>query len=212
MIKIGLIEDNFSLRKNYEMFFNNCKDASLLFSFHSIEQFLSEHGKIKQSPFLIFIDIGLPGISGLDGIGIINKVYPDTHLVILSGIDDEEIIWKAILKGAKSYMIKPVSFNQILAQIESIKEGGVLISPEVAKILVAKISVSGGIPPVTTTVKGLTPREQEVLDNLLKGFSYKQVAAVMAISTATVNDYIKRIYKKLEVNSKTELMAKILHQ
>ena len=117
MITVGLIEDDPKLRSNFEAFFRLDKSIELLFSYSSIEQFLSNKDSLKEEPFIVFLDIGLPGISGIEGVAIINKKFSDTHLVILSGNTDEEIIWQAISKGANGYLLKPVTLEEIKKQI-----------------------------------------------------------------------------------------------
>ena len=118
MITVGLIEDDPKLRLNFETFFKLDKEVDVVFSYSSIEQFLANKNSITYDPFIVFLDIGLPGISGLEGVSIINKQYKETHLVILSGNNDEEVIWQAISKGANGYLLKPVSLQEIKKQIE----------------------------------------------------------------------------------------------
>ena len=124
MIPVGLIEDDPQLRLNFETYFSLDTEVDIVFTFSSIEQFISKQNQIKTDPFLVFIDIGLPGISGVEGVGIISKYYPNAHLVILSGNTDNDIIWQSIAKGASGYLLKPVSFKEIKKQIEIVKNGG----------------------------------------------------------------------------------------
>ena len=203
---IGIIEDDRNLRDNVEHFFSIYDDMKIIFSVNSIENFLSESPSFRQAPYLIFIDIGLPGISGIDGISIIRKTYPNTHIVMISGSCDEDSIWKAVTAGANGYLLKPLSLKKLVKQIDIIKNNGALISPKIASMLFSKISQ-------TTKVKEqkletmLSKRELDVVDYLLKGKSYKEIATQLFISYSTVNDHIKKIYSKLDINSKGELLA-----
>jgi len=210
MIPVGLIEDEPKLRLNFETFFSIDKDVEVVFSFSSIEQFISKQSQIKTAPFLVFIDIGLPGISGVEGVGIISKYYPNAHLVILSGNTDNDIIWQSIAKGASGYLLKPVSFSEIKKQIEIVKNGGALISPEIAQVLIGKVNNLGKERRTSYESDKLTARENEVMAQLVNGLAYKEIANVLGISVTTVNDHIKNIYSKLNVNSKAELINKIL--
>lgn len=210
MIPVGLIEDEPKLRLNFETFFSFDKDVEVVFSFSSIEQFIAKQSQIKTAPFLVFIDIGLPGISGVEGVGIISKYYPDAHLVILSGNTDNDIIWQSIAKGASGYLLKPVSFNEIKKQIEIVRNGGALISPEIAQVLIGKVNNLGKERRTSYESDKLTIRENEVMAQLVNGLAYKEIANVLGISVTTVNDHIKNIYHKLNVNSKAELINKIL--
>lgn len=211
MITVGLIEDDPKLRSNFEAFFRLDKSVELLFSYSSIEQFLAHKDSLKEEPFIVFLDIGLPGISGVEGVSIINKKFSETHLVILSGNTDEDIIWQAISKGANGYLLKPVSLEEIKKQIEIVKNGGALISPEIAQILINRVNTIGQKKKSIISDK-LTVRENEVIEQLVNGFTYKEIANVLGISVSTVNDHLKNIYNKLGVNSKAELISKILSE
>jgi len=197
------------LRLNFETFFKLDKEVDLVFSYSSIEQFLANRNNITYDPFIVFLDIGLPGISGLEGVSIINKQYKETHLVILSGNNDEETIWQAISKGANGYLLKPVSLQEIKKQIEIVKNGGALISPEIAQIIIGRVNNLGQKKQQPVSDK-LTARENDVIEQLVNGFTYKEIANVLGISATTVNDHLKNIYNKLGVNSKAELISKIL--
>jgi len=209
MIPVGIIEDEPNLRMNFETYFDLDKDVDLVFAYSSIEQFIAKRDQIAVSPFIVFVDIGLPGISGIEGVEIISKSYPEAHIVILSGNSDKDVIWQAISKGANGYLLKPVSFKEIKQQIEIVKNGGALISPEIAQVLIGRVNTIGKEKRNYENDK-LTPRENEVLKQLVNGLAYKEIANVLGISSTTVNDHIKNIYIKLNVNSKTELISKIL--
>jgi DNA-binding NarL/FixJ family response regulator len=211
MIQVGIIEDDPKLRNNFEQFFKLDKEVNLLFSYSSMEQFLSNKDQLSDTPFLVFLDLGLPGINGLEGIAIVNKSFPEAHLVILSGNTDENMIWQAMVKGANGYLIKPVSLNDLKKQLDVVKQGGALISPEAAQIVVSRVNQFHA-PKKSFSNDKLTPRENEVMEQLVNGFTYKEIASVLGISSTTVNDHLKNIYVKLGVNSKAELISKILSE
>lgn len=203
---IGIIEDDSNLRDNVEHFFSIYEDMKIAFSVNSIEKFLSVSPQLSQPPYLIFIDNGLPGISGIDGISIIRKTYPNAHIVMISGSCDEESIWKAVTAGANGYLLKPLSLKKLVKQIDIIKNNGALISPEIASMLFSKISQKTKVKEQRLDTR-LSKREKDVVDYLLKGKSYKEIASQLFISYSTVNDHIKKIYSKLDINSKGELLA-----
>lgn len=203
---IGIIEDDHNLRDNIERFFSLYPEIKIIFSVNSIEKFLRENKSISREPSLIFIDIGLPGISGIEGIGVIRKSYPNSHIVMISGTCNEETVWQAVSAGANGYLLKPLSLKKIIEQIDIIKNNGALISPEVASMLFSRIAQK--TKEKEAIIEGvLTKRELDVVDYLLKGQSYKEIADKLFISYSTVNDHIKKIYSKLEINSKGELLA-----
>ncbi len=203
---IGIIEDDHNLRDNIEKFFSLYTDIKIVFSVNSIEKFLAIDKSMIQEPYLVFIDIGLPGISGIVGISIIRKTYSNAHIVMISGTCNEDSVWEAVSAGANGYLLKPLSLKKIIDQIDIIKNNGALISPEVASMLFSKIAQKS--KEKEAKIEGiLTKRELDVVDYLLKGQSYKEIASQLFISYSTVNDHIKKIYAKLEINSKGELLA-----
>jgi DNA-binding NarL/FixJ family response regulator len=205
-IKIGIIEDDLILRKNIEAFFSITRDMGISFSVNSIESFLAVSQSLESGSYLVLVDIGLPGVSGIEGISVVRKTIPDAHIIMISGSSSEESIWQSVKAGANGYLLKPLSLDKLAEQIEIVKNNGALISPEVASILFSKISNTED-DRVSSLRKRLTKRELEVVDNLLKGLSYKDIATLLFISYSTVNDHIKKIYSKLDINSKGELLA-----
>ena len=204
-----MIEDSLMLRKNLEKMFDYDMDMDLLFSLPSVEQLISQTDLHRNSPAVILLDIELPGISGLDAIPILRKIFPRADIVIITGSMDEDVIWSATVRGAKGYLLKPVLYAHLKEQIFQIRDGSTLISPDAANVLVRKLN---GITEERRMdyMDVLTKKEAEVVSYFLKGFTYKQIAMVMQISVSTVNDHQKKIYKKLNITSKYELLARFL--
>ena len=207
MITIGIIEDDPNLRHNLEAFIATQKDTDLSFSLNSVEQFLERKSSYNE-PFIVFCDLGLPGISGNEGISFIRQLWHETYIVVITGTDDEATIYDCIERGANGYVIKPFKIQELINQIEIIRNGGALLSPQVALKLFKQIQKQ--TVALETSNYGFTPREKQVVDELLKGLSYKEIAQVLGISSTTVNDHLKNIYPKMGVKTKSELMRKIL--
>lgn len=207
MITIGIIEDDASLRRNLEAFINTQKDTILSFSLNSVEQFLDRRSSLDE-PFIVFCDLGLPGISGKEGIVYLRQLWSETYIVVVTGTDDEETIYDCIERGANGYVVKPFRVQELMNQIEIIRNGGALLSPQVALKLFKQIQKQ--TVTLETGGYGFTPREKQVVDELLKGLSYKEIANVLGISSTTVNDHLKNVYRKMGVRTKSELMSKIL--
>jgi len=207
MITIGIIEDDPSLRRNLEAFIVTQKDTYLSFSLNSVEQFL-ERKSTYEEPFIVFCDLGLPGISGKEGITFVRQLWNETYIVVITGSDDEETIYDCIERGANGYVVKPFKIQELINQIEIIRNGGALLSPQVALKLFKQIQKQ--TVALETSNYGFTPREKQVVDELLKGLSYKEIAQVLGISSTTVNDHLKNVYPKMGVRTKAELMRKIL--
>lgn len=209
MITVGIIEDNQALRTGIEEFVSQNNNMRILFSCNSVEKWLMHYDHDTEGPYVLFLDIGLPGISGLKAISVIKNKYPDTKLVVITGDSSKESVWEAITSGADGYLLKPFSLKEISQQIDIIQNGGAALSPLIAEKLIHRINASN--KPVREGKNMLlTRRENDVLEQLVKGLSYKEVANILKISFATVNDHIKNIYYKMGVNSKSELIAKVL--
>jgi DNA-binding NarL/FixJ family response regulator len=207
MITIGIIEDDPSLRRNLEAFIVTQKDTYLSFSLNSVEQFLERKSSYEE-PFIVFCDLKLPGISGKEGITFIRQLWSETYIVVITGSDNEETIYDCIERGANGYVVKPFKIQELINQIEIIRNGGALLSPQVALKLFKQIQKQ--TVALETSNYGFTPREKQVVDELLKGLSYKEIAQVLGISSTTVNDHLKNVYPKMGVRTKAELMRKIL--
>lgn len=202
-ITVGIIEDDNKLRK---ILIDSLQliGVEICFSFSSIEE-MKMCKKKNSCPFIIFLDIGLPGISGLDAIGMIRSIYSGSYLVVISGNCDEKVIWTAITRGAQGYLVKPLSLQNIKQQIQSVIDGGVMISPVVGSLLIKKLQMEKS--SVLKSFEQLTQREKEVVNYIIKGLTFKEVAQHMGVAMSTVNDFVKKIYRKMDVHSKTELVS-----
>ncbi len=209
MITVGIIEDDRSLRRNLEDFIRMENDLTVTFSCNSIEAFLEQRTALEE-PFIVFCDLGLPGISGLEGITYIRQQWADTHIVVITGNDDDNVILDSIQRGANGYLLKPFRINELKKNIDIIRNGGALITPDVALKLFRKIhKPQERFEEATAT---LTNRENDVVNELLKGHTYKEMAVALGISPTTVNDHLKNIYSKMGVRTKSELIAKVLRK
>ena len=127
-----------------------------------------------------------------------------------TGNDNESVIFDCIQRGANGYILKPFNINDLIKNIDIIRNGGALITPDVAMKLFKKIHKPQDTYQDVTD--NLTTREKDVVNELLKGLTYKEIAAVLGISASTVNDHLKNIYIKMEVRTKSELISKLLRK
>jgi DNA-binding NarL/FixJ family response regulator len=209
MITVGIIEDDRSLRRNLEAFIDMEKDLHISFSCNSMEDFLEKRNKLNE-PFIVFIDLGLPGISGLEGITFLREKWADAHVVVITGNDDDAVILDCIQRGANGYLLKPFKIAELTKNIDIIRSGGALITPDVALKLFRKIHKPQ--QRYEDNEANLTPRENGVVNELLKGLTYKEIAIALGISSTTVNDHLKNVYFKMGVRTKSELIAKVLRK
>lgn len=209
MITVGIIEDDPSLRKNLEAFIAMENDLEISFSYSNMEHLLENRGLLEE-PFIVFIDLGLPGISGLEGITFIRDKWAETHLVVITGNDDDSVIFDCIQRGANGYLLKPFKIAELRRNIDIIRHGGALITPDVALKLFRKIHKPQ--ERFDDNSANLTNREKGVVNELLKGLTYKEIAIGLGITPATVNDHLKKVYFKMGVRTKSELIAKVLRK
>jgi DNA-binding NarL/FixJ family response regulator len=211
MIKIGIIEDNELLLNNYSEFFNTNEDYHVTFAFESIMALRKAVSSSKLfNPDLILLDINLPGISGIEGISILKDYFPKAKIIMLTAYSDSESIITSLQKGADGYLEKGISLHEIKSSLEIYKKGGSATTSKVVRKMIDYIN-SLHIQKEETLSK-LTKREKQVVNCLINGLSFKNAAKELEVNACTINQHLKKIYIKLNVNSKSELISKILSQ
>ncbi len=200
-ILLGIVEDEPIVRESIITFLGNEPNFEVVVEADSIEEFTeqSEAG-FPKTPDILLLDIGLPGMSGLEGIRHIKKISPDTDIIMLTTYEESETIFKALCAGACSYLSKRASLTQIHEAISVVFKGGSYMSPAIARKVVHYFA------PSEVSREMLTPRQQQIVSGLVEGLSYKMIADKYLISIETVRDHIKKIYRKLSINSKAELI------
>lgn len=205
VIRIGIIEDQPLVMENLTAFFEQLPTVELVFKANLVEDFLENAASTFPIDILL-LDIGLPGgMTGIQGIPLIHKMDDKIDIIMLSSYEDSERIFKALRAGAIGYVSKKSSLVKIKEAIETIHLGGSYMSPSIARKVVAHFS-----PKPAQDDSLLTTRQKEIVEGLANGLSYKMIAAELSISLETVRDHIKKIYKKLGVNSKAEVISKKL--
>jgi len=156
---------------------------------------------------VILTDIGLPGMSGVEGIRILKERYPELPVVALTVYDDDERIFDALCAGASGYLLKNTPPARLLESLKEVSAGGAPMSPEVARRV---INLFREFRPPNRSPSHLTQQETELLKLIVDGHSYKTAAAKLDISTSTVSFHLQNIYGKLQVHSKSEAVARAL--
>lgn len=197
MFKIAFIEDDFSYRKSLQEVVRLQPNIQVVVACDSIDSFFDEITDRLQID-LIFLDINLPGCSGLEGLPAIKKRFSRSDIVMLTGMEEEDFLLKAFHLGATGYLIKNFAFLQLPSFIKTVQQGGALISPTMARKLMTYFQ------PKSTGIDLLTDKELKVLQLIAKGHIYDEVAYFMNISTSGVKYHIKNIYRRLGVSRKVD--------
>jgi DNA-binding NarL/FixJ family response regulator len=158
-------------------------------------------------PDVVLMDINLPGINGVECVRRIKQLLPETLSLMLTAYEDTENIFNALAAGASGYLLKRAPRAELLEAIREVRNGGSPMTPHIARLVVQSFQKAAPSAPAT---ENLSTREQEVLDCLSQGFLYKEIAEKLGISYETVHTYIRRIYEKLQVRTRTEAVAKFL--
>jgi DNA-binding NarL/FixJ family response regulator len=159
-------------------------------------------------PHVLLLDVGLPGINGIDALAQLRQLAPHAAIVILTVFEEDDKIFRAICAGASGYLLKTANTEDIAAAIRSAATGGSPINPTIARRVLDMFSQAN--PPQKDY--GLTPREKEILQHLVQGQSTKEAAARLEISYHTADGYIRDIYEKLQVNTRSGVVAKALKE
>ncbi|MBK8040799.1 MAG: response regulator transcription factor [Verrucomicrobiaceae bacterium] len=166
---------------------------------------------IDSKPHAVVVDLELPKVSGMELIRQLSPRMPNTAFVVLTIHDDPDKVFNALRAGANGYLLKTAKPNEIAASIRQASEGGAPLSQEIARLLIK--SFQEPATPQKKDIPGLNPRESQILERLAQGMVPKEVGYDLGISYETVRDYLKAVYAKLHVRSRTEAVIKYLeHQ
>lgn len=210
MIKVGLIDDNYFLLNNYKEFLQDFSDITIVFTCTSLEDLNKNirHGIFIQEPDVVLLDIILPGLPGIEEVKKLSHIYPTCKVIVLSKYEDQQYIIQSLLSGASGFLSKNSKPMDIYSSIQDVYNSGASLSPQVAKKLIDHLK--GNV--IELLAARLTKREIELVDLLKEGLTYKEMAERLYVSVYTVNHHLKNIYHKLGVESKSQLISKILQK
>jgi len=202
-ISVALIEDQRNIREGLATLISGTGGFRVQSTFGSIEAALPRIG--QESPDIVLVDIGLPGMSGIEGIPMLKERCPQSLILVLSVHDDDDRIFGALCAGASGYLLKNTPPAKLLDSLKEAVNGGSPMSPEVARRVV---TLFRKFSPPERADYDLTPHESRLLRLLSEGHNYKRAAVELGLSVNTVAFHMKRIYGKLHVHSKSEAVAK----
>ena len=204
MIKVIIYEDDFALRETLSILIAGTDGYELKGAFENCSN-VTEHLR-KFQPDVVMMYINMPGVNGIEGLRLVRGYDADINVIMLTIFDDDDKIFQAICNGANGYLLKKTSPSKILESISEVYHGGAPITSSVARRI---LHLFPKTPARSNEIDKLSSREQEILQLLMKGYSYKMIAAELTITIETVRTHIKRIYEKLHVHSAQEAINKI---
>ena len=208
---ISIVEDNDKLRGTLAKVISRADGFKCVSDYASAEDALAGLPKIK--PDVVLMDINLPGMNGVECVRKLKAVLPATQVMMLTVYEDTENIFKALAAGASGYMLKRTPAKELLEAIREVLRGGSPMTTHIARKVVLSFQKSAAASAKTAgELSELSDREQQVLDLLAQGLIYKEIAEKLQISYETVHTYIRRIYEKLQVRTRTEAVAKFLQR
>ncbi len=201
-ISVAIVEDNGPLRASLSQLIDSADALVCAGAFATAEELLHHVNECK--PHVVLMDIGLPGISGVEAVHRLKETLPSIDVLMLTVYDDDRRIFEAVCAGASGYLLKKTPPDQILQAILDMRRGGAPMTPRIARRVLEMFRETRRAPQLSDT---LSAREEEVLNALVEGLSYKMIADRLYISIDTVRSHIKHIYEKLHINSKSQAIA-----
>lgn len=204
-IRVSIIEDNKVIRDNVSKFISFHDDFEMAAIHGSANSFLDALAIGPIQSDILLLDIGLPGISGIEAIPLLLDKMPALNIVMLTTYEEEDVIVRALCSGACSYISKKASLEEIVEALRIVAAGGSYMSPSIAREIVNHL-MGGRISKATI----LTDRQREILEKLVDGKSYQTIASELFVSVETVRSHVKKMYKVLHVNNKTEAITQYM--
>lgn len=202
-IKVAIVEDDEQVRENLATLIRETEGYECIGTFGSGEQALEEMP--RRAPHVVLMDVNLPGMSGVECVRLLKSQTPELQVVMLTVYDDSDRIFQALQMGASGYLLKRSTSQEILRAVEDVHRGGAPMSSYIARKVVQSFQRQGASEKPS---ENLTKREKDVLNYIARGYANKEIADALGLSAETVRGYLKTIYSKLHVRSRTEAAMK----
>jgi len=207
-ITVSIVEDNDQLRETLARMIGRADGFECLGQHPNAEAAIAAIP--QERPNVVLMDINLPGMNGVECVRKLKQLVPTLQVVMLTAYEDTENIFNSLAAGASGYLLKRSKSAEILDALREVQGGGSPMTAHIARKVVQSFQATSAARVAST--EELSPREQEVLDLLSQGFMYKEISDKLGISFETVRTYIRRIYEKLHVRTRTEAVAKALRR
>jgi DNA-binding NarL/FixJ family response regulator len=200
--RVLIVEDDVEIRNSFSLIVNSSQKFMVINAYGSCEEAIENIHRDR--PEIVLMDIELPGINGIQGTRIIKDKTSHTDIIMVSVYEDSELVFEALKAGASGYITKSANYLELLSALDEITKGGAPMSSKIARMVIDNFHVNPNSP--------LTKRETEILQLISEGKTYTQISEELFISKETAKTHIKNIYSKLQVNSKSEAIAKANQQ
>lgn len=209
MINVVIVEDNTTIREGLAALINGTDGYKCVGAFGDVESFLPKINILNIN--VVLMDIGLPGMNGIEGVKNVIKKNPDISVLMLTIYEESEFVFDALCSGACGYLVKKTPPARLLEAIKDANDGGSPMSSRIARQVITAFKEGKGILSQEKDFD-LSDREVEVLNLLAEGYNYQEIAENLYISVDTVRHHIRNIYKKLHVHSQSEAVAKAIRK
>lgn len=196
--RVLIVEDDQEIRNSFSLIVNSSQKFMVVNAYSNCEEAIKNFNRDK--PEIVLMDIELPGMNGIQGTKSIKEKYPHVEVIMVTVYEDSELVFEALKAGAAGYITKSANYLELLTALEEITRGGAPMSSRIARMVIDNFHVNPNSP--------LTKRETEILQLISEGKTYTQISEDLFISKETAKTHIKNIYSKLQVNSKSEAIAK----
>jgi DNA-binding NarL/FixJ family response regulator len=204
-IKVAIVDDDEGIRSSLASLIRRAPNCRLTGDYANAEVALEEIP--KNPPDVVLMDINLPGMNGVECVRQLKATVPSLQVLMLTVYEDSESLFNSLKAGASGYLLKRTATARLVEAIRDVHAGGSPMTPQLARRVVQFFA---GAPGSKSEVSKLTPGERDFLDQLAKGYAYKEIADRLNISIDTVRSYVRTVYEKLHVHSRTEAVVKYL--
>ena len=205
-INIAIVEDDDDIRHSLVEIIAASTALNCIAAFPNAEEFIESFKHLKLD--VVLMDINLPGITGIEAVSILKKQKPTVQFLMCTSYDEPQKTFDSLCAGATGYLLKNSTAEKIFEAIKEIHAGGSPMSPQIARLVVGTFNQQ---QKQDTLLQSFSQREQEILTLLSKGFQYKEIADKLSLSVETIRTYVRNIYEKLQVHSRTDAVNKVFH-
>ena len=209
MVRVVVVEDNNTIREGLKILIDGTEGYSCIGVYNKCESMIKDIGVLN--PDILLMDIGLPGMNGIEGIKQVKAILPDLTILVLTVYEENDLIFEALCAGASGYLVKKTPPAKLLEAIQEAHHGGSPMSSNIARNVI-EIFKQKKLTRRSGENENLTPREKEILSKLVEGNNFKAIADSMQISIETVRFHFRNIYKKLHVHSQSEAVVKAIRE